>query len=65
MRLQWAEHAGVIMGNLLRSRPGRADYRAQYERVKEQIARLGGQSPGAEIPGGEGRGADPVPNIGP
>lgn len=47
MRLQWAEHAGVIMGNLLRSRPDRPEYRDQYERVQEEIARLGGRPSGA------------------
>jgi Na+-transporting methylmalonyl-CoA/oxaloacetate decarboxylase gamma subunit len=42
MRLQWAEHAALIMGNLIGREPDRPDYKLQIEIVRSEIARLGG-----------------------
>jgi hypothetical protein len=42
MRLQWAEHAELIMANLIRREPGRPEYQRQIGIVRSEIARLGG-----------------------
>jgi len=63
MALQWAEHAGVIMGNLLRRDPARPGYAEQYEIVRAEIARLGGSPPSAAGPSGGGD-ARPIPEPG-
>jgi hypothetical protein len=62
MALQWAEHAGVIMGNLLRRDPARPGYREQYEIVRAEIARLGGPPPAADR-AGSGAEVRPIPNV--
>ncbi|MCG3143430.1 MAG: hypothetical protein HONDAALG_00778 [Gammaproteobacteria bacterium] len=62
MRLQWAEHAGVIMGNLLRRDPDRAEYRSQYEIVRREIERLGGRPRAADSSNGDGVDLHRAPN---
>jgi hypothetical protein len=53
MRLQWAEHAELIMGNLIRREPGRPEYQRQIGIVRGEIARLGGRpEEGIISPGG-------------
>jgi hypothetical protein len=53
MRLQWAEHAELIMANLIRREPGRPEYQRQIGIVRSEIARLGGRpKEGGISPGG-------------
>jgi hypothetical protein len=54
MRLQWAEHAELIMGNLIRREPGRPEYQRQIGIVRGEIARLGGRPEEGIISSGGG-----------
>ena len=43
MRLQWAEHAEIIMTNLIRRGADKPQYREQLETIRSEILRLGGR----------------------